>query len=173
MRNVPEAVKRQDYAEYGITSHQPHEYEVDHLISLELGGSNSIKNLWPESYHGPWNAHIKDRLENELHRRVCSGALDLKEAQREISTNWIEAYKKYLGEPKDQMKDNTPLPQAGAPEKSADASSSVIIGNRHSHVYHRPDCPDYNRVSPENRVEFSSAAEAEQAGYHAAHNCPH
>ena len=22
--------------------------EVDHLISLELGGSNSIKNLWPD-----------------------------------------------------------------------------------------------------------------------------
>src|SRR5579871_616744 len=50
VRNVTEDVKKQAYAEYGITSHRPHEYEVDHLISLELGGSNSIKNLWPQSY---------------------------------------------------------------------------------------------------------------------------
>jgi hypothetical protein len=40
VRNVPESVKKQDYVEYGITSHKPKEYEVDHLISLELGGSN-------------------------------------------------------------------------------------------------------------------------------------
>jgi hypothetical protein len=40
VRSVPEAVKRKAYAEYGITSHEPGEYEVDHLISLELGGSN-------------------------------------------------------------------------------------------------------------------------------------
>ena len=49
VRNVPESVKKQAYAEYGITLHQPKEYEVDHLISLELGGSNSLKNLWPQS----------------------------------------------------------------------------------------------------------------------------
>src|SRR5438132_8559183 len=40
VRNVPAAVKRQVYEEYGILSHPPGEYEVDHLISLELGGSN-------------------------------------------------------------------------------------------------------------------------------------
>src|SRR5512138_3054677 len=43
VRNVPAAVKRQAYALYGITRHTPGEYEVDHLISLELGGSNSIR----------------------------------------------------------------------------------------------------------------------------------
>ncbi len=47
VRNVPEAVKRQVYASYGITSHKAGDFEVDHLISLELGGSNSPKNLWP------------------------------------------------------------------------------------------------------------------------------
>src|SRR5689334_19550217 len=41
VRDVPESVKRQVYETYGIASHQPREYEVDHLISLELGGSNS------------------------------------------------------------------------------------------------------------------------------------
>jgi 5-methylcytosine-specific restriction endonuclease McrA len=99
VRNVPDAVKKQVYEEYGITSHKPGEYEVDHLISLELGGSNSIKNLWPQSYSGNWNAHIKDKLENGLHKLVCSDKLDLKTAQREIAMDWIAAYYKYLGQP--------------------------------------------------------------------------
>jgi hypothetical protein len=50
VRNVPQSLKEKVYAEYGIRHHAPGEYEVDHLISLELGGSNSIRNLWPESY---------------------------------------------------------------------------------------------------------------------------
>lgn len=79
VRNVPQAVKEQAYREYGITSRQPREYEVDHLISLELGGSNSLMNLWPESFiTEPWNAHVKDRLENKLHEMICSGEIDIK-----------------------------------------------------------------------------------------------
>jgi len=100
VRDVPEPVKRDVYESYGILSHQPREYEVDHLISLELGGSNSKRNLWPESYlTEPWNAHVKDRVENKLHNMVCSGQLDLKTAQHEIATDWIAAYRKYVGEP--------------------------------------------------------------------------
>jgi hypothetical protein len=99
VRDVPDSVKNQAYQEYGILTHAPRAYEVDHLISLELGGSNSIKNLWPESYTGPWNAHIKDKLENHLHSLVCNGTLDLKTAQMEISTDWIAAYIKYYGQP--------------------------------------------------------------------------
>ncbi len=95
VRNVPVDVKRQVYAEYGIASHRPGEYEIDHLISLELGGSNSIKNLWPQSYvTKPWNAHVKDKLENELHDEVCSGRISLPMAQHDIATDWIAAYKK-------------------------------------------------------------------------------
>lgn len=73
-------------------------FEVDHLISLELGGSNDIENLWPQSYtNKEWNAHDKDKLENRLHKLVCFGAIPLEQAQREISEDWISAYKKYIG----------------------------------------------------------------------------
>jgi hypothetical protein len=97
VRDVPESVKNQAYQEYGLRSHKAGEYEVDHLISLELGGSNSIRNLWPQSYTGEWNAHMKDKLEDRLHALVCKGSLDLKTAQLEISTDWIAAYQKYEG----------------------------------------------------------------------------
>src|ERR1700738_4671576 len=97
VRDVPAEMKRQVYREYGIISHGPGDYEIDHLIPLELGGSNSIKNLWPESHRtSPWNAQVKDRLEGMLHELVCSGQLDLKAAQQAIASNWIEAYKLYV-----------------------------------------------------------------------------
>lgn len=95
VRHVPEKIKREAYAEYHIAHHQPGEFEVDHLISLELGGSNSLKNLWPESYRTtPWNAHVKDRLENAFHADVCSGRMSLAGAQKVIASDWIAAYKK-------------------------------------------------------------------------------
>jgi hypothetical protein len=51
-------------------------------------------------------------------------------------------------------------------------TSEPVIGNRRSHVYHRPDCPGYADVASQNRVPFGSAAEAETAGYRLARNCP-
>jgi hypothetical protein len=97
VRNVPVATKRAVYAEYGIRSHEAGAFEVDHLISLELGGSNSIKNLWPESFRtAPWNAYVKDALENRLHNEVCAGQLSLDSAQKEIATDWIAAYKTHF-----------------------------------------------------------------------------
>jgi hypothetical protein len=97
VRNVPAALKRHVYQSYGIARYRPGEYEVDHLISLELGGSNAERNLWPQPYGTrPWNARIKDRLENELHRRVCDGEIDLASAQRAIAGNWVAAYRHYV-----------------------------------------------------------------------------
>jgi hypothetical protein len=79
-----------------VAHHAPGEYEVNHLISLEPGGSNDVKNLWPESYRTePWNAHVKDKLEDRLHELVCAGHLNLTEAQRAIGTAWIAAYRRF------------------------------------------------------------------------------
>jgi hypothetical protein len=97
VRNVPYSEKRAVYAEYGIAHHARGQYEVDHLISLELGGSNAIANLWPEAARPIPGFHQKDALENYLHDQVCSGAMTLAAAQRIIATNWLAEYRKLRG----------------------------------------------------------------------------
>jgi hypothetical protein len=97
VRNVPNSEKNQAYAEYGIQSHAPGQYEVDHLVSLELGGSNDISNLWPELASPKPGFHEKDKVENYLHDQVCSGAISLKQAQIEIATNWLAVYNRMPG----------------------------------------------------------------------------
>ncbi len=91
-RNVTEEEKNAVYAEYDVRSHSPGEYEVDHLISLELGGSNDIANLWPQPAEPRPGFHEKDKVENYLHEQVCSGALSLQQAQYLIAHDWLSVY---------------------------------------------------------------------------------
>jgi hypothetical protein len=96
-REVPVALRRKVFELYGITGVDPKAYEVDYLITPALGGADDIGNLWPQSYSSTvWNAGVKDALEDRLHEMVCSGDLDLATAQREISSDWIAAYRKYF-----------------------------------------------------------------------------
>ncbi len=92
VRNVPTSEKDQVYAEYGILTHTAGQYEVDHLISLELGGSNDIANLWPEPAEPRPGFHEKDKVENYLHQQVCDGTMSLGEAQYQISHDWMAVY---------------------------------------------------------------------------------
>lgn len=94
VRDVTTSEKNQVYDEYGITHHSAGEYEVDHLISLELGGSNDIANLWPEAAEPRPGFHEKDKVENYLHDQMCSGAISLQQAQVEIATDWMAVYDK-------------------------------------------------------------------------------
>jgi hypothetical protein len=94
---IPASLQRKVFEEYGVTPAQPEAYEVDYLITPELGGATDIRNLWPQPYQNTvWNAHVKDQLEDRLHRMVCQGEVDLATAQHDISTDWIAAYRKYF-----------------------------------------------------------------------------
>ncbi|HEV2162669.1 MAG TPA: hypothetical protein VGR52_10630 [Stellaceae bacterium] len=91
-------LKREQLREWNYADQQTRDYEEDHLIPLELGGNpTSPQNLWPEPWHGPWNARVKDELENYLNEQVCAGRMSLEEAQKEIAGDWVAAYRKYLG----------------------------------------------------------------------------
>lgn len=111
IRNVSASLKQDIYTEYGLLGN--HEgycnelligCEIDHLISAKLGGTNTKKNLWPQSYFGEWGAFKKDALEKRLIARVCRTSklhpikLPLIEAQQAIAKNWKDAYQKYVVE---------------------------------------------------------------------------
>jgi len=96
---VPSSTERAVFQEYGLPSNRPaRKYQIDYLVNPQLGGTNDIRNLWPEPYsNARWNAQAKDELERHLHQMVCDRTVDLAVAQREIATDWIAAYKKYVG----------------------------------------------------------------------------
>jgi hypothetical protein len=76
-------LKRRQMRQYGETGSLS-DYQEDHLISLELGGSpTDPRNLWPEPYP---RASDVDKIENELNAEVCSGRLTLAEAQQREDT---------------------------------------------------------------------------------------
>ncbi len=95
--DVSASLRQEVFHEYGIASARAGDYEIDYLIAPGLGGTEDIHNLWPQPYTSrTWNAHVKDALEERLHQMVCEGQLDLSTAQRDISTDWIAAYKNYF-----------------------------------------------------------------------------
>ena len=71
--------------------------EIDHIVSLELGGSNNIANLFPERASPAPGFHVKDKLENKLDDLVCAGSMTLHAAQVSIATNWRGLYKTVYG----------------------------------------------------------------------------
>lgn len=93
VRNVPVPLKRTVYAEYGLSYPQPSgAYEVDHLVPLELGGSNDIANLFPEAADPFPGFREKDLVENYLHGEVCAGSIGLPAAQKQIANDWVAVY---------------------------------------------------------------------------------
>jgi len=69
--------------------------ELDHLISLELGGADTLDNIWPQC--GPPGVSLdqryfkeKDGVENYLAKMVKTGQMDLGAAQHGIATDWTQ-----------------------------------------------------------------------------------
>jgi hypothetical protein len=89
-------LKRVLMRRYGVSAGNLHDFELDHLVPLGLGGApDDPANLWPQPRTGTWNAELKDDLERTLNRRVCEGRVSLADAQKAIRTDWIAAYRNY------------------------------------------------------------------------------
>jgi hypothetical protein len=98
IRDVPQSEKYGIEEEYEMP---PRLYgrrmEIDHIVPLELGGSNAPVNLFPEPGGGIAGYHVKDELENRLHDLVCGGRMTLGAAQRGIASNWEALYRRVFG----------------------------------------------------------------------------
>lgn len=73
--------------------------ELDHIIPLELGGADTLDNIWPQC--GPKSVGLnerffkeKDIVENLLTDRVRNGDMNLTAAQIGIANDWAQ----YMGQ---------------------------------------------------------------------------
>lgn len=88
VRNVSAATKLAVMKEYGV-SRKSGPLEIDHRVPLEVGGSNAMANLWPETRaRVRYSAWDKDPIETEAKRRVCAGELSLHDAQAIFLGDW-------------------------------------------------------------------------------------
>jgi hypothetical protein len=167
VRNVSNATKHQVYLAYGITD--THGYVIDHLIPLEIGGSNEVTNLWPQPKK---EARIKDKLEETLHHLIISHRVDLAIAQQEVAANWVAAYDKYCGAAKEpEFTDTAPtIPKlASTPEARPKSAPQVktqgplVWVNTNTGVYHYPGTRWYgNTVAGRYISEEDAIAEGDR-----------
>jgi hypothetical protein len=156
VRNVPSSEKSRVYARYGVR-YVPYAHEVDHLVSLEVGGSNDISNLWPEPYAGRWGAHTKDVLENKLHDLVCAGRLSLRSAQTQEARDWVAAYRRYV---------SRRLPPLPAPTRHGGSGSGGGYYASSYHSAHTIYCADdsaWKSLSSKYLQHFATLAAAKSA----------
>lgn len=170
VRMVPKSLRDQAFRNYGVEQHQGVDYQLDHLIPLSIGGSNSIRNLWPQPNHtSPWGARAKDRLENRVRRLVCAGELDLEIAQHEIAADWTEAYRNFVGGSPPAVARSEPLlvpsasegqtrPKANAPN----AREHEVWVNTRSSKYWRQGSRYFGKTK---HGEFMTEAAAIERGY--------
>ncbi len=98
-RHVTEAMKRDVFRAYGYPDGNADSRcpcEVDHIISRELGGADTVQNLMIQSYRGDCNARDKDRVENALAAQMCRGGISLWAAQQQVY-DWIPTYQRLFG----------------------------------------------------------------------------
>jgi len=104
-------IKKELFRSYGINWRDHSMYEDDHFIPLVLGGSNELKNRFPQ-YYCPketsastcFGARQKDVVENYLHHYVCDKNIAKEEAkirldyaQKQIVKDWFAIYRKIKG----------------------------------------------------------------------------
>ena len=150
VRSVSSAVKAQVFARYGLVD-TPATYEVDHFISLELGGTNDVTNLWPEPYAPVGvGARDKDGVEAHLHAQVCSGKMTLADAQKAIATDWYSVYREMNGLPPICAPTDGGVPAArdsgGGGGGSSAATVFLIVMENHawSKIVGNPSAPFIN-----------------------------
>lgn len=100
-RAVTASMKRRVFLSYGFPQGNKDPRcpcEIDHRVPRELLGADVMENLWVERYAGPWNARMKDRLENRVHKEVCDGRMSLKSGQKVFLEDWRDGYRKFFGE---------------------------------------------------------------------------
>jgi hypothetical protein len=92
------AMEQKVFARYRLPWASRAAFRIDHLIPVELGGADTIDNLWPQSLRArPYGADRKELLAEVLRLKVARGQMSLEEAQELIRTDWIDAFVDHVG----------------------------------------------------------------------------
>ena len=97
-RGVTLAMEQRVFARYHLPWEWRPRFKIDHLIPLELGGADTIDNLWPQRIEArPYGPERKELLTEVLLEKVRAGRLSLEQAQQEIQRDWIDAFLDHVG----------------------------------------------------------------------------
>ena len=168
-RHVTLEERHDVFARYHVPYALHSQYELDHLIPLEIGGSNRESNLWPQPRSGEWSSRRKDRLENRLHDLVCRGGLPIVAAQRAIAENWVAAYLRYMplhGTHSARGHVYSTTRHYRRTARPVDRATMVWVNTR-TGVFHLRGSRWYGRTKD---GEYMSISQAEKDGYSAAEN---
>lgn len=97
-RGVTIAMEQKVFSRYRLAWNRRGEFKIDHLIPAELGGADTIDNLWPQRVKArPYGADRKELLTEVLLEKVRTGKMTLAQAQEEIRRDWIDAFIDHVG----------------------------------------------------------------------------
>ena len=92
------AMEQRVFARYRLPWSRRPQFKIDHLIPRELGGADTLDNLWPQSLRAkPYGADRKELLTEVLLTRISKGQITLAQAQEQISKDWIDAFIDHVG----------------------------------------------------------------------------
>lgn len=86
------------FARYRLPWERRAQFKIDHLIPPELGGADTVDNLWPQSLRTrPYGSDRKELLVEVLLGKIRNGKMSVAQAQDEISRDWIDAFIDHVG----------------------------------------------------------------------------
>ena len=95
---VTVAMEQKVFARYRLAWASRAAFKMDHLIPRELGGADTIDNLWPQSLHArPYGPDRKELLADVLRLKIARGQMTLAQAQEQIRNDWIDAFVEQVG----------------------------------------------------------------------------
>jgi hypothetical protein len=92
------AMEQKVFARYRLPWASRRAFKIDHLIPVELGGADTIDNLWPQSLRArPYGAERKELLTDVFRLKIARGQMTLAQAQEQIGNDWIDAFVEHVG----------------------------------------------------------------------------
>ena len=83
------------FNEYRLGPQESKHYGLDFLIPIQLGGANTMANIWPMPLNRGLSFHQKEVLNIRMHIVVCHGEMAIAQAQQAFSTDWVKLWVLY------------------------------------------------------------------------------